>query len=154
MRPCELPAKVDYAIQAAAELAVASPGRIKGGQIAKAQQLPPKFLENILSELRRAGIVESHRGTEGGYRLARPAHQITLADIIQAVDGPLAKVRETRPQSLHYPKPASQLLEVWIAARVSLRSVLEHVTLADLVAGTLPSSIRNLTNDPDAWTSH
>jgi Rrf2 family protein len=149
-----VPAKVDYAIQAAAELAVASPGRMKSGQIAKAQQLPPKFLENILSQLKHAGILESHRGTEGGYQLARPAQQITLADIIRAVDGPLAEVRATRPQLLQYPKPASQLLEVWIAARVSLRNVLEHVTLADLVAGTLPSSIRNLTNDPDAWVSH
>jgi Rrf2 family protein len=149
-----VPAKVDYAIQAAAELAAASPGRMSSGQIAKAQQLPPKFLENILLELRRAGIVESQRGAEGGYWLARPAQQITVADIIRAVDGPLAKVRETRPQSLKYPKPASQLFDVWLAARVSLRSILEHVTLADLVAGTLPSSVRNLTNDPDAWTSH
>jgi Rrf2 family protein len=98
--------------------------------------------------------VDSHRGADGGYQLARPADQITLADIIRAVDGPLAKVRETRPQSLHYPKPASHLLDVWIAARVSLRSVLEGVTLADLVAGTLPSAVHDLTNDPDAWVSH
>lgn len=143
-----VPAKVDYAIQAAAELATAGPGRLKSGQIAKAQQLPPKFPENIRSELKHAGIVESHRGAEGGYQLGRPADQITLADIIRAVDGPLAKVRQTRPQSLPYPDPASRLLDVWIAARVSLRSVLEHVTLADLVAGTLPSSVRDLTKDP------
>jgi Rrf2 family protein len=149
-----VPAKVDYAIQAAAELATAGPGRLKSGQIAKAQQLPPKFPENILSELKHAGIVESHRGAEGGYQLGRPADQITLADIIRAVDGPLAKVRETRPQSLPYPEPASQLVDVWIAARVSLRSVLEHVILADLVAGTLPGSVRDLTKDPDAWISY
>src|SRR5215204_3664605 len=117
-----VPAKVEYAIQAAAE-----PSLVKAERIANAQQIPPKYLGNILTQLRNAGLVESHRGgTEGGYRLARPADQITLADIFRAVDGPL----------------------------VSLRSVLEQVTLADLVAGTLPSSVCDLTDDPDAWISH
>jgi len=152
--PMRVPAKVDYAIQAAAELAAAHPARLTSDHIATAQHIPAKYLGNILVGLRQAGIVDSHRGADGGYQLARPADQIPLADIIRAVDGPLAKVRETRPQSLHYPEPASHLLDVWIAARVSLRSVLEGVTLADLVAGTLPSAVHDLTNDPDAWVSH
>jgi Rrf2 family protein len=149
-----VPAKVEYAIQAAAELAAAHPGLVKAERIASAQQIPPKYLGNILTQLRNAGLVESHRGgTEGGYRLARPADQITLADIFRAVDGPLASVRGTRPQSVHYPDPASHLLKVWIAVRVSLRSVLERVTLADLVAGSLPASVRELIGDADAWAS-
>jgi Rrf2 family protein len=130
-------------------------GLVKAEQIANAQQIPPKYLQNILTQLRNAGLLESHRGgTEGGYRLARPADQITLANIIRAVDGPLTTVRGARPQSLHYPDPASHLPKVWIAVRVSLRSVLEQVTLADLVAGTLPRSVCDLTDDPDAWISH
>jgi len=153
--PMRVPAKVEYAIQAAAELAAAHPSLVKAERIAAAQQIPPKYLQNILTQLRNAGLLESHRGgTEGGHRLARPANQITLADIIRAVDGPLATVRGTRPQSVHYPDPASHLLKVWIAVRVSLRSVLEQVTLADLVAGTLPSSVCDLTDHPDAWISH
>jgi Rrf2 family protein len=123
-----VPAKVEYAIQAAAELAAAHPGLVKAEQIANAQQIPPKYLQNILTQLRNAGLVESHRGgTEGGYRLARPAHQITLANIIRAAAGPLTNVRGARPQSLHYPDPASHLPKVWIAVRVSLRSILEQV---------------------------
>jgi Rrf2 family protein len=150
-----VPAKVEYAIQAAVELAAAHPGLVKAEQIANAQQIPPKYLQNILTQLRNAGLVESHRGgTEGGYRLARPADQITLANIIRAVAGPLTSVRGARPQSLHYPDPASHLPKVWIAVRVSLRSVLDQVTLADLVAGTLPRSVCALTDDPDAWISH
>jgi Rrf2 family protein len=150
-----VPAKVEYAIQAAAELAAAHPGLVKGRADRQRQQIPPMYLQNILTQLRNAGLVKSHRGgTEGGYRLARPADQITLANIIRAVDGPLTTVRGARPQSLHYPDPASHLPKVWIAVRVSLRSVLEQVTLADLVAGTLPRSVCDLTDDPDAWNSH
>src|SRR5215218_7190533 len=119
-----VPAKVEYAIQAAAELAAAHPGLVKAEQIANAQQIPPKYL------------------------------QIILANIIRAVAGPLTSVRGARPQSLHYPDPASHLPKVWIAVRVSLRSVLDQVTLADLVAGTLPRSVCDLTDDPDAWISH
>jgi Rrf2 family protein len=146
-------AKADYAVRAAAELAAAGPGPVKGDRIAEAQQIPLKFLENILSDLRHAGYVQSQRGAEGGYWLARPADQVTLADIIRVVDGPLANVRGARPESVTYGGTASHLLEVWIAVRVSLRSVLEQVTLADLVAGTLPAEVRALTEDPDAWVS-
>jgi Rrf2 family protein len=146
-------AKADYAVRAAAELAAAGPGPVKGDRIAEAQHIPLKFLENILSDLRHAGYVQSQRGAEGGYWLAEPADQVTLADIIRAVDGPLANVRGARPELVEYSGSASHLVEVWIAVRVSLRSVLERVTLADLVAGTLPPSVRELTTDADAWVS-
>jgi Rrf2 family protein len=146
-------AKADYAVRAAAELAAAGPGPVKGDRIAEAQHIPLKFLENILSDLRHAGYVQSQRGAEGGYWLAQPADQVTLADIIRVVDGPLANVRGARPESVEYEGSAEHLLEVWIAVRVSLRSVLEQVTLADLVAGTLPAAVRELTTAPDAWES-
>ena len=151
--PMHVSAKADYAVRAAAELAAAGPGPVKGERIAEAQQIPLKFLENILSDLRHAGFVQSQRGAEGGYWLAVPADQVTLADLIRAVDGPLANVRGARPESVEYSGSASHLVEVWIAVRVSLRSVLERVTLADLVAGTLPAGVRQLTTDPDAWVS-
>jgi Rrf2 family protein len=146
-------AKADYAVRAAIELAAAADGPVKGERIAEAQQIPIKFLENILSDLRHAGYVQSQRGAEGGYWLAEPADAITLADIIRAVDGPLANVRGARPESVEYAGSARHLVEVWIAVRVSLRSVLERVTLADLVAGALPDSVKELIGDADAWVS-
>jgi len=151
--PMHVSAKADYAVRAAIELAAAGPGPVKGDRIAEAQQIPLKFLENILSDLRHAGYVQSQRGAEGGYWLAEPADAITLADIIRAVDGPLAGVRGTRPETVAYTGSASQLAEVWIAVRVALRSVLEQVTLADLVAGVLPAPVKELTTDADAWVS-
>jgi Rrf2 family protein len=151
--PMHVSAKADYAVRAAIELAAAPGGPVKGDRIAEAQQIPLKFLENILSDLRHAGYVQSQRGADGGYWLAEPADAITLADIIRAVDGPLAGVRGARPESVAYSGSASHLAEVWIAVRVSLRSVLERVTLADLVAGVLPASVKELTNDADAWVS-
>src|ERR687891_2558711 len=144
-------AKADYAVRAAIELAAAGPGPVKGDRIAEAQQIPLKFLENILSDLRHAGYVQSQRGAEGGYWLAEPADAITLADIIRAVDGPLAGVRGARPELVEYSGSASHLAEVWIAVRVSLRSVLERVTLADLVAGVLPAGVKELVAEADAW---
>jgi Rrf2 family protein len=146
-------AKADYAVRAAIELAAAADGPVKGERIAEAQQIPIKFLENILSDLRHAGYVQSQRGAEGGYWLAVPADAVTLADIIRAVDGPLANVRGARPESVAYSGSASHLVEVWIAVRVALRGVLERVTLADLVAGTLPASVSELIGDADAWAS-
>ncbi len=146
-------AKADYAVRAAIELAAAADGPVKGERIAEAQQIPIKFLENILSDLRHAGYVQSQRGAEGGYWLASPADAITLADIIRAVDGPLANVRGARPESVAYTGSASHLVEVWIAVRVALRGVLERVTLADLVAGVLPASVKELIGDADAWMS-
>ena len=149
-----LSAKADYAIRAAAELAAAGEGPVKGERLAAAQEIPPKFLENILLDLKHGGIVRSQRGADGGYWLARPAAEITLADVIRAVEGPLANVRGTRPEELEYGGSAERLREVWVAVRASLRGVLESVTLADLAAGELPTSVRELTDDPEAWISH
>jgi len=144
-------AKADYAVRVAAELAAAPPGQsVKGEQLAHAQDMPLKFLENILGALRTAGLVASRRGAAGGYLLAKPAADITVADVIRAVDGPLGAVRGEPPEAFDYPGPASRLVDVWIAARAALRSVLEHVTLADLAAERLPKSIEKMIADPDA----
>ena len=121
-------------------------------RLATAQSLPVKFLENILVDLRRGGLVLSQRGSEGGYRLARPATEITAADVLRLIDGPLAEVRGARPEQSTYEGPAEHLKEVWVAARAALRSVLEHVTLADIASGRLPKPIAKIAADPDAWT--
>ncbi len=145
-------AKADYAVRATAELAAARDTRpVKAEQIARAQQIPLKFLLNILSELKHARIVQSHRGADGGYSLARPPEQITLAEVIRAVEGPLASVHEARPEEISYPGPAAALQEVWIAVRANLRAVLETVTLEDLSRGSLPQRVRKIARDPDAW---
>jgi len=127
-------AKVDYALRAMAELAASPPGPVKGERLATAQAIPPKFLENILIELRHAGLVASQRGAEGGYRLARPAEEITIADVIRAVEGPIASVRGTRPEDVSYTGRATALRDVWIELRTAMRGVLEQTTIADLVA--------------------
>jgi Rrf2 family protein len=148
-------AKADYAIRAVAELgALADSSQAKGEQLAAAQGIPLRFLLNILQDLKRAGIVDSHRGSEGGYRLARPPEALALADIIRAVEGPLAQVGDTRPEDLHYAGPAAALSEVWIAVRANLRAVLEEVTIADVTEGALPKTVRDLVGDPEAWVSH
>lgn len=149
-----IPAKADYAIRAMLELALQPARPTPGAAIAKAQQLPPKFLEGILSELRRAGLVKSQRGADGGYELARPAKSIALADIIRAIDGPLAEVRGARPEATVYVGAAEHLQDVWIAVRASLRGVLERTSLADVVSGKLPSHVRRLLVDPEAWQPH
>jgi Rrf2 family protein len=147
-------AKVDYAVRAAVQLAAADPDRpTKGDAIAQAQSIPLKFLENILSDLRHAGIVRSQRGADGGYWLNRPASEISVADIIRAVEGPLASVRGQRPEDIAYEGPAEPLSTVWIAVRASLRSVAEQVTLADIAAGTLPAHVATLASDPEAWVT-
>jgi Rrf2 family protein len=148
-------AKTDYAIRAAVELAAAPDEKpVKGERIATAQAIPLRFLENILMQLRHAGLVESRRGAEGGYRLGRPAADVTLADVIRAIDGPLAGVQGVRPETLTFSGTAEPMKDVWIAVRASLRSVLEHVTLADVVAGTLPEHVKAMLGDEDAWVSH
>jgi Rrf2 family protein len=147
-------AKVDYALRACAELAAADAGPVKGERIAQAQEIPLKFLENILLDLKHAGLVQSQRGAEGGYWLARPAEEIRLADVIRAVEGPIANVRGMRPEQVEYDGSAAALRDVWIAVRASLRSVLETVTLADLVAGRLPDQVATIAADPDAWLPH
>ena len=119
-----------------------------------AQGIPLKFLENILLELRHHGIVQSQRGVEGGYWLARPAEEITLAEVIRAVEGPLANVRGERPETVEYEGPAESLRDVWVAVRANLRAVLESVTLADLAAGELPDDVRAIVANPGAWQPH
>jgi Rrf2 family protein len=148
-------AKTDYALRAAVELAAAPEGTpVKGERLATSQSIPLRFLENILLQLRHAGIVESRRGAEGGYRLARPAAEISLADVIRAIDGPLAGVSGQRPETLDFKGRSEPLREVWVAVRASLRGVLENVTLADVAANELPDNVRELTSEPDAWVSH
>ena len=127
-------AKVDYALRAMAELAAAPPGPVKGERIATAQGVPGKFLENILLDLRHAGLVASQRGAEGGYMLARPAAEISVADVIRAVEGPLASVRGARPETTEYAGPARALTDVWLELRTAMRGVLDETSLADLVA--------------------
>ena len=147
-------AKDDYAVRAAVELAAASGEKpVKAERIATAQEIPLNFLENILGELRHAGIVRSHRGAEGGFRLAKPADQLTVADVIRAVEGPLASVRGGPPEDATYAGAASELPRVWIAVRANLRSVVEHVTVADIANGKLPKAIDKLAEDPEAWVT-
>jgi Rrf2 family protein len=147
-------AKVDYAVRAGVQLAAAEGDRpTKGDAIAQAQGIPVKFLENILSDLRHAGLVRSQRGADGGYWLNRPADEISLADIIRAVEGPLASVRGQRPEDIAYAGAAEPLSTVWIAVRASLRAVAEHVTLADIADGALPEHVTTLASDPEAWVT-
>ena len=146
-------AKADYAVRAATELASAKQGPTKGDAIARAQDIPLRFLDNILGDMRQAGIVRSQRGAEGGYWLAKPAKEITVADIIRAVEGPLASVRGGPPEEVAYQGAAEPLQQVWIAVRASLRSVVERVTLADVAAGRLPARVAKLAEDPEAWVT-
>jgi Rrf2 family protein len=147
-------AKADYAVRAAVELAAATDEKpVKAERIATAQGIPLNFLENILGELRHAGIVRSHRGAEGGFRLARAPDQVTVADIIRAVEGPLASVRGGPPEEAAYAGASEALPRVWIAVRANLRKVVENVTVADIAAGHLPKTIDRLAEDPDAWVT-
>jgi Rrf2 family protein len=126
-------AKVDYALRAMTELAAASPSLMTGEQIASAQRIPPKFLESILAQLRNGGLVASQRGAEGGYRLAKPAEEISIADVIRELEGPIATVRGVRPDELEYAGAATNLRDIWLELRSQMRGVLEQTTLADLV---------------------
>ena len=145
-------AKVDYAVRALVELAANGGGPLKGEAIATGQSIPRKFLEGILGDLRRAGIVASQRGAEGGYRLARDAAAVSVADVIRAVEGPLADVRSEPPESLAYEGAAQPLQRVWIATRATLRDVLESTTVAAIAADELPTHVDDLAGRPDAWT--
>jgi Rrf2 family protein len=147
-------AKVDYALRACAELAAAGDGPVKGDRLAQAQQIPLKFLENILLDLKHAGLVQSQRGAEGGYWLSLSPEEISLADVIRAVEGPIANVRGLRPEQVEYAGTAAPLRDVWIAVRANLRAVLEVVTLADIAAGRLPDEVAVIAADPDAWLPH
>ena len=148
-------AKADYGMRALLELAAAyeaNPTRlVKGEMIAKAQDVPLKFLAGILRQLRQAGIVTSQRGAEGGYRLDRDPKDVSIADVVRALDGPLAGVRGQRPEDLAYQGASEHLREVWIAVRASMRHVLERISLADVATGTLPREVTDLLSEPGAW---
>ena len=144
-------ARVDCAVRALVELAADGPELVKADALSNAQSIPPKFLEAVLADLRRGGLVSSRRGPDGGYWLARPAGEITVADVIRTLEGPLASVRGERPEDVTYEGSAESLQRVWIAVRVNLRTVLEGVTIADIAAGALPEFVGELTADPGAW---
>jgi Rrf2 family protein len=146
----QIPAKADYAIRALLTLA-ASETSVSAEHLAQQQELPAKFLGAILSDLRRGGLVSSQRGPEGGFRLALDPDTIMIADILRIVSGPLAGVRGMRPETLHYGGEATHLQDVWIAVRGTLREVLEHVTLGQVLRGDLPDVITRFSSDPDAW---
>ena len=147
-------AKADYAVRAMVELAANQEEKpVKAERIATAQDIPLNFLENILGELRHAGLVRSHRGAEGGFRLAKDASAVTVADIIRAVEGPLASVRGAPPEESQYNGASESLPRVWIAVRAALRGVVEEVTVADIAVGKLPRSVDKLAGDPEAWVT-
>lgn len=151
-----LSARVDYALRAAIELAEAGAQErvpVTAEQLASAQQIPSKFLENILVQLRRAGLVRSQRGPVGGHWLARPPAEVSLADVIRAVEGPLANIRGELPEHVDYQGSARSLQQVWIALRAAERGILETVTLEEVAGGKLPSRIRELIEDPEAWAA-
>jgi Rrf2 family protein len=150
----QISAKADYALRALCVLASAPEQcAVKADEIASAQGIPRTFLDGILVELRRAGLVESRRGPDGGHRLARPAYAISLADVIRVTDGPLALVRGQRPESHAYDGPARHLQDVWVAVRASLRSILELTTVAQVVEGRLPDTVTAYTSEDRSWRS-
>lgn len=152
--PMHVTARADYAVRAAVELAAAGGAARKVSELAAAQDIPPRFLENILIALRHAGLVQSRRGTDGGFRLSRPPEEITVANVLRAVEGPIANVQGVPPDQIAYTGSAGPLRDVWVAVRASLRAVLEQVTLADVANGTLPPEVAELIADPEAWRMH
>lgn len=146
-------AKADYAVRAAVELAGAGEDPVKGEKLSQAQDIPLQFLEHILLELKHARLVRARRGARGGYWLAKDPAEITLADVIRAVEGPLANIQDLAPESTKYAGDAERLRDVWIAVRASLRRVLEEVTVADLRDGTIPQEVLELTEDEGAWVT-
>ena len=148
----QIPAKAEYALRALLTLA-ASDVSVSAEHLAEKQDLPAKFLGAIMSDLRRSGLVTSQRGPDGGFRLTNDPDTIMIADILRIVSGPLAGVRGMRPETLHYDGEAKHLQEVWIAVRATLRGVLEHVTLGQVLRGDFPESITRFSSDPDAWVT-
>jgi Rrf2 family protein len=147
----EISAKSDYAVRALLELAERAPALVKIDQIISDQKLPRKFVEAILGDLRRAGLVRSMRGADGGYALARPASEISIGAVIRAVDGPLAEVRGLRPDEMEYTGLATHLPSLWVAVRASLRRVLDETSIAQLLSGKLPPHVKKLVDDPESW---
>ena len=146
-------AKADYAVRAAVEMAAAGDEPVKGEKLAAAQDIPLQFLEHILLELKHARLVRARRGARGGYWLAKPPEEITIASVIRAVEGPLANIQDQAPEATKYPGHAEKLSDVWIAVRASLRRVLESVTIADLRDGQIPAEVLDLTKDEGAWVT-
>lgn len=147
-------AKADYAVRAALLLAgTPEGGPLKAEAMAEAQEIPHKFLEGILNDMRRGGLVVSQRGAGGGYRLAKAPADISVADVVRAVEGPLVSVRGVRPPELAYTGPAEALLPLWVALRANVRQILEGVSLADIASGELPDVVHSLAQDPAAWTN-
>jgi Rrf2 family protein len=144
-------AKSDYAVRALLALAARHPDQVRGEDLAAAQELPRKFLEAILGDLRRAGLVRSQRGAVGGFALVRPPDEVSVGQVLRAVDGPLAEVRGLRPDQTEYAGVAEHLPTVWVAARAALREVLDEVSLADVLTGELPPQVRALAGAPGAW---
>jgi len=147
----QISARGEYAVRAALELAVAYPGTLSTLELAAAQELPRKFLETILSDLRRGDVVQSIRGAEGGYRLMRSPHDTSVAAVLRAVDGPLATVRGHRPEQTHYTGSSEHLPTLWVAVRAAVRNVLDEISLAQLTTGDFPVFVRDLCAIPDAW---
>lgn len=148
----KISAKTDYAVRAMIELAAADEGLLSGHEIADRQGIPRQFLDGILGDLRRAGLVASRRGINGGYRLTRPGTEIMIAHVIRAIDGPLATVRGERPEHLDYAGAAAALQSVWIAVRAQLREVLDEVSIADVAAGKLPTVVTRAAAEDGAWS--
>jgi Rrf2 family protein len=148
-------AKSDYALRALIEMASRpGEGAVSAEELGKRQDIPRGFLQAILADLRRAGIVVSQRGQSGGWQMAASPGDVSVADVIRAVDGPLVSVYGMRPEAVDYNETAAVLQPVWIAARSSLRSVFEHVTIAHLATGKLPRSVSSRTHDKEAWLPH
>ena len=147
----QVTAKVDYAVRALLELAARPDGRATRDELASAQRIPPRYLETVLSQLRQAGLVVGQRGASGGYSLGRDADKISIAEVSRAVDGPLALVQGQRPENVTYAGTSEHLAGLWIGLRAAVRSVMESVTLADLLQGELPAEVRALVEDPDSW---
>ena len=147
----QISAKSDYAVRALLSLASHEPDLVKVDVVVAEQGLPRKFVEAILGELRRGGLVRSQRGAEGGYALAKPAAEITIASVIREVDGPLAEVRGLRPHETTYSGVAEHLPQVWVAVRAAIRGVLDETTLAHVLSGELPPHVVQLLDAPEAW---
>ncbi|WP_442928923.1 RrF2 family transcriptional regulator [Modestobacter sp. VKM Ac-2984] len=153
MAVVRISARVDYAVRAAVELAAVAPGSLTSERIAQAQGIPARFLQAILGDLQHARLVTSQRGREGGYRLAMPPSEISIARVMRVEQGFLAEVHGQRPEDVEYPGAAESLASVWVAAREAYRRVLENVTLADVVDGTMPPSVAEMIELESAWRS-
>lgn len=147
----QVTAKVDYAVRATLELAASDGGRVTRDELATAQDIPRRYLEAVLAQLRQAGIVVGQRGSSGGYTLGRPADEITIAEIVRAVDGPLALVQGKRPENVSYEGNSENLADLWVGLRAAMRSVMESVTIDDVLRGDFPDDVQLLVAEPDSW---